>query len=617
MTTTQTWQQPKLQMTITRETKPQMEFVASKSPTVEEIKSSPGFLTVTPTPSWQEQWKVYRDTSGSAIVGTLEFAGVKLRSQFEKSEFKKMKTQPGYQPTHLELSGTLLQSTVKYGPYFTPAGPYLLTGTGIEHIATPYGREFIKTTGEGWEEQYTIPFTKTPVPKETAWIIPAAEIGLGTAKWWYPKVKGEISTWGRQEVKFESSSYKKVISGEKRFPELGEKLSWGERSKLHYQELMKPGDLQIKYGYKAGGIHMYSETPSFELGLTRPLHIAPQTGPSIHFMGVSSGKVSGVATKGGWFDKLVESMYGDIFQAGGKPGGAFIEPTKFEIRYGMEVSRGKYFWPYGKPAPGTAAVVGTKAETQAVFESTTKLLPTGGKFYFKLDGVKYPIDTWKALGSSDITKISTAGSDLGMADYGKVVESYIPPSSYKYPSSSGLGAVGYSIYKPSSTPSSKISYAPSSSSIFKSSSSPITSSSSKSISSVLRSSAPSYKSPSISTPSYFKPSIPYKPSTPPYRPPYSPPKYRPKKPPVSPPPAIVLPRLGLPKSKSRRTKSRLFPIIRKPSLVSLGEGITASRAAAGEFSGLVVRPFIIPSGKKKKKVRSIFSPSIKIPGGLL
>jgi len=496
-----------------------------------------------------------------------------------------------YQPEAFAKAGRL---TGEVGPYFIPyAGQFILGARATEHFILPSGQEEIVSIGKEWEKEYGI-------PKETAWAIPIAELGLATAPLWYPKVKGEIRTWGRKEIKFDSPEYRAVVEGKATFPEAGKGLSWEQRAKLHYEKFMKPGELQIKYGHKAGGIHMYPETPSFYStgGLTRPLHIAPQTGPSIYFGRTGATSAKEQVLKGTFFDKLIERGFGDILQPqlGAEPGGAFIEPTEFVIKKGVEVQRGVYKWYGGPPKPGQAAIVATKPELQAVFESTTKVIPTGGKFYFKYKGVKYPVDTFEALGKgSSITGAVIKDSKL-LTD---VTSSYVSPKYYKYKyiKSPTISIPSYDIsYKKSSykfpiypTPSYKL--PPSKSVSYKSPSYKV-----------------SYKTPSYSL-KYKTPYYPkgmgetyYSPYAPSQKQPYKSSYYTPMKPSYKLPRGTPwrLPQLKAPRRIQKPKRYRVKPTIpRKPSLAALGLGIYAKTPSFGEETGIVLRP-IIKSKKKKR-----------------
>lgn len=110
------------------------------------------------------------------------YVGEKLKEGVTKAQV--MLGKPFGEPEPLTLpSGTKLTTPAKrisqiggtvgqVGTYFTSAGIPLLVGGGVEEYATPVGRERMKLTGQAIEQKYG-------VPKESAYLIPAAEIGLG------------------------------------------------------------------------------------------------------------------------------------------------------------------------------------------------------------------------------------------------------------------------------------------------------------------------------------------------------------------------------------------------------------------------------------------------------
>ncbi len=133
---------------------------------------------------YREAWK--ERIRKRPIAGTLAYIGERAEAIGRKIAAGKMgeygKIMPYAEPYQVEPTGKLFRTTAETAPFFTPAGPYVLTGLGIEHIATPAGREEIKQIGLAAEERYRI-------PKETAWLIPAAEIGLGVSPLFAKKYK--------------------------------------------------------------------------------------------------------------------------------------------------------------------------------------------------------------------------------------------------------------------------------------------------------------------------------------------------------------------------------------------------------------------------------------------
>lgn len=378
------------------------------------------FLTVTPvgTPEQIRQQQIERAQVESAGPFT-QLWGAMKEGVFRKASPKfgektaaiGYKISPTYQP---EATAKLFGAVGRVIPYFHPAvGPALLVGAGTEHVATPAGREEIRMIGAAVEEKYG-------VPRQAAWLIPPAEIGLGTYPLWYPKVKGYVQTIGRKELEFPS------YGGT--FPEAGKGLAPYERAKLHKQLFLKPGPIQ-QYGYQAGGYHAYPE-PISNLIVSKPLHISTQ--PSYYFMRVPSGK--------GASEKVVNWLYSDILTpVGAKPGVMYVVPKEgkggFKALVGTETKRGVYNW-LGPTETGYAYVPGTKAEIQAVFIKSTPLKPTGGKFFFRYEGIRYPIDTFQALGTRKVVSATKT--------YGELLPLYSGTYTPKVPSSSFLGGISSS-----------------------------------------------------------------------------------------------------------------------------------------------------------------------------
>lgn len=300
-------------------------------------------------------------------------------------------------------------------PFLTPAGPYLLAATGAESILFPGGREQIQQIGEKLQAK--------GIPKELAWGIPAGEIALGL--YGIPKVRGLIRTAGNQgEVLF--PEYKT------NFPEAGKGLSSLQTAKLHKEIFLSAKN--VPSGYGAGGYHAYS-TPLISDVVESPLHISSQT--SYHFLGVGNGY------NPSFFDKTFGGTL-NMFAGegiGGKPGALFVEPTSFEVNVGTEVKRGVYAWT-NPTKTGIAYLPGTKAEIQAVFTPKTQLLKTGGKFYFKYGGVRYPIDTFKTL---------STGKGIGLFE--DILPNYQGVSSYSTASSKSGSLLSSLLYSTGPTKS--------------------------------------------------------------------------------------------------------------------------------------------------------------------
>jgi len=138
-----------------------------------EARKEKPFLTVEPAPTFVETWKEAPTTVGFVFEKIKGFGTQIALGKKGKYKFIPFAGEP-YQP---EPTGEAFKLGAQYGIYTTMASLALIS-SGAEHLVKPAGREEIKGIGLEWEEKYKI-------PKETAWVIPAAEIALGA----YPYAK--------------------------------------------------------------------------------------------------------------------------------------------------------------------------------------------------------------------------------------------------------------------------------------------------------------------------------------------------------------------------------------------------------------------------------------------
>jgi len=342
------------------------------TPPITDINPVTGkpYGTVTPAPTTKERWE--KATEGQKYLGgSLQFLSEEIGEVYEKSEQKKMKI-PGYVPYQMDATKNLIKTSATLAPLTIPVvGEALFVGIGVEHLAAPGGRKEISEIGSVLEENYGI-------PKEMAWALPIGEIGLGSSRILFPKVKGFISTKGRIEVNPENIVPKDVLLGKKVFPEAGTKgMPISKRAKLH-KELFEKGEFKLPDSDYPMGYHATPEKWEKLIttaGTSELKGSYLSYGISPHFLKLPSEKAG---------KSFIERMYGDILSpAGAKPGVMAIRPTKFKLGKKGEI--------------GEAFVPGIKTEVEAIIPPETKLKEIARRYYFKWKGRRIPIDEFSTI----------------------------------------------------------------------------------------------------------------------------------------------------------------------------------------------------------------------------
>ena len=270
----------------------------------------------------------------------------------------------------------------------------------------------------------------------------------------WTKTQGIISTRGRAEIPIKDIVTKDVITGKTTFPEAGRGLSSAQRAKAH-KKLFEEGKYTDPFAVKGGGFHAQPEPwypkASRPVVGEAPLHISGK-GVSTRFLRV------------GGETELINLR---AFATGtGKPSVKYIIPKEYKVRVGTEVQRGQYIWRgKGDLETGVAYLPGTKTEVQAILASGTELVPTSSSLFFRLKGVRVPIDEFTVLGGRAVSAVkgtTTAGqisSYSGLPTYSAITPTTFMPlvisskpsvvSSAPKPSAIGSIPIISSIPKPS------------------------------------------------------------------------------------------------------------------------------------------------------------------------
>jgi hypothetical protein len=365
------------------------------------------FGTLTAAPNFWQRW----ETSPT----TLSFIG----NEVERLSWKKAeKSKSYYQP---EATGRLLNLGSQFGTAW--ALPETLILSAGEHIFKPAGKQELNQIGAG--------LSSWGIPSQAKYAIPTIELGLGTSRYWMPKFSGYMNTRGRTYVPPENIVSKDVLTGAD-FP--------SAPPSQHY-DLFMSNKYALPGAVKPAGYHATAE--EWTTLVTQPgtsefkgTFISPSFSP--HFTRIS-GSSSTLPTNN-IFDTAVNKLYGDIIY-GGKPGVMNIEPNKFVKGYSSNT--GDAFVP--------GAVGYPKTEPQAIIPPDTQLTKTGANFYTKWKGTRVPIDEFKTIPGSSLSK------SLGNLEGGY---SGFKPSSYGSSYASGISKfnpLGFSSSSFTSSPKSSYS----------------------------------------------------------------------------------------------------------------------------------------------------------------
>jgi len=537
-------------------------------------KTGKPYGTVEPMAPISEQWKKYTKREGY-ISGTFDFARDKAVSLYERREIEKARKDPSYSLSGLQKEKFVYGTGVRIIPYMTPGGSYILLGEGVENLFSVGGKErreniLISLTDEG------IP---KPVAKVVSYTEPAIKIGLGFfTSPLYPKTKGFIKSFGREQIPVERLVPKRVLSGEETFPTA--------QPSRHYQLFQDspyrlPGTQQPGM-YHATGDRFWSSQPvTITPGESELPGLYGSYAVSTHFLRTSgSGKFSVVD----WFFPQGPTAT--------SPGVMQVTPTKFQVNPAIRTSKG---WIWSKPTTtGKAYIPKMKTEVEAILLPETELVKTAGKYYFKYKGVRVPIDEFAVSGAIPSISGVTTGTLGGLSSsYGGLGSSVqVSPGTYV---SAGI----LTSYKPSSVTTQ--SYYPVTSSISKVTSLITSKTSVPSATSYKPSSKPvsskiSLKSSSLtSLSSRYKPSSYKKYGYPSY--PYTPPP-----PPLKPKPKLI-PKTPMISDKARKKKIKFqAEIRRRGKWLAIGKPTAeygkALKRGAKEVEQTLAASFRIRKGEK-------------------
>lgn len=183
------------------------------------------------------------------VTGTFEYVGEKAKELVKPqklgylSDYYPYETKGTYNPLsseeeerriNIKTEGTkeAVKPAIKTTAYLTPAGFGIMIAEGVESYGFPGGRENIKQTAETLSQDYGIP---SGLAKGIAWLLPAAEIGMGSLGL-KGQIKGKILS---REQKLFSNTPTEII---------------GKRIET------EKGGLDILVGYKKAGKSEYLTT---------------------------------------------------------------------------------------------------------------------------------------------------------------------------------------------------------------------------------------------------------------------------------------------------------------------------------------------------------------------
>ncbi len=109
------------------------------------------------------------------ITGTLTYLGGAGERKLKELQMWRREKDPSYEPYQEAATRKLVGLGIQTAPYFTPAGPILLIGTGFESLISPEGKRQREQMQLGFEEKG---FGKIS-SKALSYTPPALEIGLG------------------------------------------------------------------------------------------------------------------------------------------------------------------------------------------------------------------------------------------------------------------------------------------------------------------------------------------------------------------------------------------------------------------------------------------------------
>ncbi len=313
-------------------------------------------------------------------------------------------------------------------------------------------------------------------------------VGGVAGAWAWPKAMGYLRTFGRKEIPIEKIVAPKVLTGEEKFPIAGGELTSTARARFHKQ-IFEKGEF-IPKELEGGFPHALAD-PWKSLTVKE----GASELPGVY---VSGKGISAYFLRTG---KDPYSLYGGkIFEPFGRPGVMYIQPKALEVGMARKIP-GKPSKPLGwewtkPPEKGVAVIPGMKPEVEAIIAPETQLTKLKGKFFFKFEGQRIPIDRFA------VEKAGKGAGTLQELQYSYELPKSMAvttPRSFAAGISESLRTTGVSkAYEP---PSRKPpSYKPTKRPLSK---------------------PPSYKPPSRKPPSYkptkrppSKPSKPYKPSMP-------------------------------------------------------------------------------------------------------
>lgn len=255
--------------------------------------------------------------------------------------------------------------------------------------------------------------------------------GYTTGQKNYQQLQGLYRTRGRTEIPQDKIIPFDVLSGKNKFPlqPKSKTPSAIEQMNLFKTQSQRVPGIKDPMAFHSTPNKFYNNKLSVDTpGTSELLGLYGSYGISPHFL-----KIEGSGSSLGFNFKSILQPYG-------KPGSAGIIPTKFV---------------FGKSAkPGQAYVPGIKTEVEAIFPLGTKADLINNKYYYKFNGVRIPLDIFKA--QKGTTTPGTQVKDiLSSSSYGDLPKSSKTLTSFS--SSESKPSKTSSVYIPKSSVLSSIS----------------------------------------------------------------------------------------------------------------------------------------------------------------
>ena len=369
---------------------------------------------------------------------------------------------------YLEIKEHPTRAALTTAAIFVAPPVLKLVGKGVSLL--PYGRaaiEIIEPTAAGiiagfYAKGITERVKKAPDKSIeigrvlSGQIAPLAIGGYAGAKVW-PKVEGLFRTIGRKYVDPSKIIEPKVLKGEALFPTAkpSKHLKLFKESEFKLPVERYTGTRYTRGKWKlipaaqapvrALSVWHAGAGPAKLTAFSQIVHRGKGTVPFLTSEYLPGGFVSPslspyfLKIKGGYAQPIGVK----VFTPYGTPTAMFIYPKGIRTRGIKKIPRiGKLQYLFkGKDIRGVADVPKRKAEIEALIPPKTRMKRIQRKFYTKFEGVRVPIDEFKAFGIGKITAVK--GKPMGTL---KGLYSFEKPASYSITPSSLLGSMAVSVF---------------------------------------------------------------------------------------------------------------------------------------------------------------------------